>query len=191
MKKSEQTFYPFNCEDLQSIEDNKAVTLNVPIGNLCGYCALPKTSVPCEWWGNYNADGLQFLKIHGRITYCQVEGDYVVFGFDCGHAGDDHNPNLQSTEYVMGLARTMEHLIIAYITRIKEWRAADTKTRCAIIDQINEDISEEYGFGAILNLLGGSLFGETTELDHTKETVTVNTVKENKKLGNRFDDIVE
>lgn len=39
----------------------------------CGYVALKKTSIPSDWWGNYNAVGLQRLMIHGGLTYCRQE----------------------------------------------------------------------------------------------------------------------
>lgn len=43
-------------------------------GHLCGYAAFPADQIPKEWHGNYHADGLQYLAIHGGITYCEVGG---------------------------------------------------------------------------------------------------------------------
>jgi len=73
--RSKYNFYPFNHEHCELVKDNKAV-LQVIYGSgnshLCGYVALKKEQVPKEWWRNYDADALQYLNIHGGITYCQV-----------------------------------------------------------------------------------------------------------------------
>lgn len=66
-------FYPFNHAGLVLADGNKAV-LSVRGGHLCGYVALPADSVPAEWHGNYDADALQFLDIHGGLTFCDVSG---------------------------------------------------------------------------------------------------------------------
>jgi hypothetical protein len=192
MKKSEQTFYPFNYEYKKLIENNKAVVSVEEMGHLCGYCALLKTSVPEAWWGHYGADGLQFLKIHGGITYCNVEGDYVVFGFDCAHAYDEQNPNLKDPAYVMELTKTMERLLNAYAARIDEWRKANFKTKCAIIDEINEGIDEEMGFGALIDVMSGAPFGEPLQKE-SEEEPQVKIIEEPVKVkpGSRFDDIIE
>lgn len=85
-------FYPFNYPypERRWIYKNRCVLKvqheipsNVPeevkifLGDyhLCGYVTLPKTAVPKDWWGNYEAPGLTRLAIHGNLTYCQVEGD--------------------------------------------------------------------------------------------------------------------
>jgi hypothetical protein len=46
----------------------------MPESHLCGYVILPKNSVPKDWWGSYDAPGLNSLAIHGNITYCELEG---------------------------------------------------------------------------------------------------------------------
>ena len=54
-------FYPFN---------HKTEEFDVIIyKNRC--VLFKKTDVPKDWWGDYNAPGLQQLMIHGGLTYCQ------------------------------------------------------------------------------------------------------------------------
>lgn len=71
-------FYPFiDGEDyeLVLVKDNKAVIkmktsyMRAPYN---GYVVFPTKDIPKDWWGNYNAGALQYLDIHGGITYCEV-----------------------------------------------------------------------------------------------------------------------
>lgn len=67
-------FYPFNHKDVALVKDNKAV-LNCRGHHLCGYVAFPVDRIPKEWYGDYNADALQYLSVHGGLTFCEVEND--------------------------------------------------------------------------------------------------------------------
>lgn len=71
-------FYPFvNGKDheLILVNDNKAVIrmkttyARAPYN---GYVTFPTKDIPKDWWGDYNAGALQYLNIHGGITYCEV-----------------------------------------------------------------------------------------------------------------------
>ena len=123
--------------------------------HLCGYCRIPATDLPKEWHGDYDADALQYLRIHGGITFCDVSGADVIFGFDCAHAGDEDRDDLRVPAVVLTLAETMRVLICRYSSKITEWRNGDTQTRCCILDEINTGITESVGFGAMLDMLGG------------------------------------
>lgn len=67
-------FYPYNHESVVLIDGDLCVISN-SAGKLCGYCSFLADEIPKEWHGNYNADALQYLAIHGGITYCSVHGD--------------------------------------------------------------------------------------------------------------------
>lgn len=74
----ELDFYPFDHDDptLDKIAyKNRCVLFpkkNAPEWRTaCGYVVLKKTDIPSDWWGNYDAPGLQRLMIHGGLTYCQ------------------------------------------------------------------------------------------------------------------------
>lgn len=41
-------------------------------GFYCGYVALRTKDIPRSWHGDFNADGLQYLSIHGGITFCEL-----------------------------------------------------------------------------------------------------------------------
>jgi len=156
-------FYPFNFMGAL-IEGNKVVlrtTKRLP-GHYCGYVAFPKKSVPPEWHGNHDADGLQYLNIHGGLTYASVEGDWVIFGFDCAHAGDDKKPKLQKINHVMKLTKQMESQLKEYLKVLVEWRKASRKKRIEMMDVIRAKgkMESAQGLGIMIGLLsGGTEFG--------------------------------
>lgn len=125
---------------------------------LCGYCAIPKAEVPKEWHGDYDADGLGFLNVHGGITYCQMNGADVVFGFDCGHLHDEEDSRLRDPAYVLGLAVKMAAQIRGHAAHIQEWRAANRSKRAEMLDELvaSSGAVESLGFGAMIALLGGA-----------------------------------
>jgi len=108
---SEYDFYPFKKRsetdefELVWAVKNKAIVRhsNCHFNTDCfftkmapynGYVAIHNSEIPIKWQGNYSADGLQDLNIHGGITYSKNEGIYTVFGFDCAHPYDEKNANL-------------------------------------------------------------------------------------------------
>ena len=125
---------------------------------LCGYCAIPKVAAPEEWHGNCYVDGLGFLNVHGGITYCQIDGDDVVFGFDCGHLYDEEDSRLRDSTYVLGLAVKMAAQIRRHAAHIQEWRAANREKRAEMLDELvaSGGERESVGFGTMIALLGGA-----------------------------------
>ncbi len=148
-------FYPFTQAVL--INGNKAVVKQT-VGHFCGYVALPKDKVPPEWHGNYDADALQYLNIHGGITYCEVNDDYIIFGFDCAHAGDETDPNMQSVDCVMKLVEDMEKQLVMYAEVIDEFRSADKDRAIEIIESIRQvsKTNNKPGFGMMIDMLNGA-----------------------------------
>jgi len=151
-------FYPFDYKGDKLIKNDCAVIRHSSLGHLCGYCVIEKSNIPKEWWGNYNADGLQYLNVHGGITYCRKEGDYVVFGFDCAHSGDENIPELKNMEHVLALAQDMKRQILDYASIIDEWRTADDKKKAEMLDAIREKAKykHEFGFGALIGIMFGN-----------------------------------
>lgn len=71
-------FYPYDYKGLIEANAECAVIRGdraVPgYSGHCGYCVFQRDEIPVEWHGNYSADGLGLLSVHGGITYCEVEG---------------------------------------------------------------------------------------------------------------------
>jgi hypothetical protein len=90
-----------------------------------GYCALPKASVPRRWIDgdySYNAvsEDLPDLDVHGGLTFSDVQGDYLILGFDCNHAWDEDDPALHNPGHVLELARDMERQIVEGAKKLME-----------------------------------------------------------------------
>ena len=112
-------FYPFNHKDICLIDNNKAV-LRTETGHLCGYVAIPSDQAPDSWHGNYGADALQYLSIHGGLTYCEV------------HGGDDdartEASKLASAEFVRADDETSDDMM----DRMKNQRNAGKEARKSV-----------------------------------------------------------
>ena len=151
--------YPFNYKKgIIEIRENKVVLQHSTVGHFCGYVALKKSKLPRNWHGgDYDADALQYLQIHGGLTYCHAYDDYVVYGFDCAHAGDEANPKLKDINYIFELVDQMEQQILEYAKRHEEWRVARREDKMRIMDEIRKTakLKLELGFGALIGALGG------------------------------------
>lgn len=150
--------WPFNANNAEVVDGTECV---IRYGHLCGYTAFPLASLPESWHGNCDADALQFLDVHGGITYAEVEDGWCVFGFDCAHSGDSERAELQDPAHVMKLAKRMREQLETFAARVAEWRESDRETRIKIIEEIRGDNAGEMGFGALISCLaGGKEFGE-------------------------------
>src|SRR5688572_13063729 len=69
-------FYPFDYHGATIEEgDWPLAVIRLTSGHLCGYVAIPRDECPAEWHGDYNADALQYLVIHGGLNFCDVGGN--------------------------------------------------------------------------------------------------------------------
>jgi len=127
--------------------------------HLCGYVCFESKAIPSSWVNDYNADALQYLMIHGGLTYARghKRNRYAVFGFDCAHAGDDANEKLRDPVHVLELAKQMRALMRQYASVIDVWRSASRMAQADMIDAINKNakIHCEVGFGALIDLMFG------------------------------------
>lgn len=163
-------FYPFNHENCIWNEDNKAIILRTPYLDIpenkrpmfnpilwqnyyCGYVLYHKSQMPTEWFNSdRQIDLLDMLGIHGGISYKDVHGDYLVFGFDCNHAFDSENPKLQDKNYIIELINQMEQQINLHIKKLLEFRKLKTKKQK--IEHINEIIESSRYKDITPNILG-------------------------------------
>lgn len=158
-------YFPFNHE--KAIRRGMLCLVPSPVaGNRhCGYTAFRSSWLPRAWRGNYNADALQYLAIHGGLTYACEESGWSVFGFDCTHSGDDEISELGDIDYVFRLTATMRQQIIAYRAVIKKWRKAKRKGRARLLDKVIQSAAEMTStpsFGAMIGMLSGAPeFGES------------------------------
>lgn len=129
-------------------------------GHWNGYTALHKSLIPREWRdGSYDHPGMQALNIHGGLTYCRATTNYVIYGFDCGHAGDDEKPELYDPDYVAGLARQMRQQLLAFAQEWKRYKRLKLRARTEVIDRIRArgKIRTDWSFAVNLGVLAGEL----------------------------------
>jgi len=149
--------YPYSHTGLV-LRDADVAVLRTDAGHLCGYCAFDDEEIPSHWRGNYDAPGLQFLAIHGGLTYAEHKAPFSIFGFDCAHSGDDCDPKLRNPEHVMGLAHQMRAQLSAFAARRDEWLTASREERAAIIDSVSAgaEFKTEPGLAGMLEILMGA-----------------------------------
>ncbi len=155
-------FYPFNYKNVRLV-DGDEVVIEVSFGglnthrHLCGYTTIQTAMIPEAWSKNYKADALQYLNVHGGITYVKRHVGEVVFGFDCNHVDDDERSDLRDPAFVMALAKEMRAQITEYARRYQEWTAADRDRRIEIVQEIREMATPKHiGFGGLIGVLGGA-----------------------------------
>lgn len=90
-----------------------------------------------------------------RIGY-----DWVVFGFDCAHSGDDENPDMGDLNYIIKLTVQMRDQMIEFAKVWNLYMATESdKARAEIIDSVRSkaEIRTEMGLGGLLNLMMGKI----------------------------------
>jgi hypothetical protein len=113
-------------------------------------------------------DGIaEYVPVHGGITWASDAGeDGMVYGFDCGHAGDDKDEKTRNMQWLMQECRNMAVGIFLAAQYEKRYLHAKTnKEKALVLDQYHADLDENYhisfdltdNFGAMINMLGGSL----------------------------------
>lgn len=101
-----------------------------------GYVRFRLEDIPSSWHGDYDADPLQFLDVHGGLTHARVEGDYAVFGFDTIHASDELNGNFRSSAFVMRMTKDMHRQIKELSNRWVEYCLVDDTGKGEILDDV-------------------------------------------------------
>jgi len=91
--------------------------------HLCGYVRFPERPVKERTYHGI----LTYVPVHGGITYADQKDGGMVYGFDCGHAGDEERPETKDPEWV------------------------------GVRERLNKSFDLHDNFGAMINLLGGSL----------------------------------
>lgn len=88
----------------------------------CGYLTLPLSMVPEKY---QNSDNYYMPQPHGGVTYCEIHGDYIVFGYDFAHAGDEDNPTSEDMEAVMRLTEEWEKELMDFFMEGNAPRGAE------------------------------------------------------------------
>lgn len=81
----------------------------------CGYTWFKLDEIPKEW---HEYSDIEYdMDIHGGLTYSNIVGDYIIYGFDCAHLNDERNPRLQDELFILDLCQVMRSEIISAIPK--------------------------------------------------------------------------
>jgi len=160
MSESKQELYPDSMAFEQwEYNGNICYLLHTEMGHNCGYVRFPKRPVKVAGY-----DGiLDYVPVHGGITYAHNDEAGMVYGFDCAHYNDEHNPLVRDPEWLKRECQNMaDGILLAAKFEDRYLRAeGDNEQRAAILAEyeaelgINIDVADN--FGVMLNVLFGSL----------------------------------
>lgn len=103
-----------------------------------GYCEFPERPTIEQGDGGI----LAYVPVHGGITYAS-EGEHgeMVYGFDCGHAGDDERPELLAFGWLRAECEKMAACIKAAVPFEERYLLARTDdAKIAIVDEYAEQV---------------------------------------------------
>jgi hypothetical protein len=108
-----------------------------------------------------------YVPVHGGITYAEEkEGSGMVYGFDCGHSGDEQRPETKERGWLQTQCQQMAIGILLAARYESHYLLAKTeKEKALVVDKYHDDLKKNYGiefvlkdnFGAMINVLFGGL----------------------------------
>lgn len=109
----------------------------------CGYVWFPKRPVREQ---GYNGI-LTYVPVHGGITYAEIEGKGMKYGFDCAHSGDwvSYNPSGHkwTLEEVVAETEKMSRAIQLIAKYEKRYlRNITNKGKAKVIDEYHKELGE-------------------------------------------------
>lgn len=86
------------------VQYNCHIKRNSVLLSLCGYVQVERGNL---LYGKEYLD-LDFIHVHGGLTYGLTKEEHTVYGFDCGHYGDGYYSVL--TDKSSGIYRNMKYV---------------------------------------------------------------------------------
>jgi hypothetical protein len=127
------------------------------VGALNGYVAFPKRRAPLR---TRKADGIvDFIPVHGGVTYYHKDATACVFGFDTGHFNSSHLP-ITDKAWIKWQCKVLYEGVVKAAAIENEYRHAQTNdARAKILQPLADLIPEEdLGTGALIRIMfGGKL----------------------------------
>ena len=143
------------------VRDGNLSVVHTSMGHYCGYCRLPRLVAESGY------DGLLcYVPVHGGITYAaESENGQMVYGFDCGHFGDETNLWWHDPQAILDEARKMNTAIwIATVFEPFYLLPLGNRWKARVIDAYHwacrwfgADFDLQDNFGSMLALLVGDL----------------------------------
>lgn len=126
----------------------------------CGYVRFETRPVKIQGYSGI----LTYVPVHGGITYCDEDEAGVVYGFDCGHAGDQERPELKDMEWLGTECFKMGRAIQVAAGFEDRYEASEDEARALVIQEYHEELLKQGiefelmdNFGAMINVMFGKL----------------------------------
>jgi hypothetical protein len=147
--------------DTWDVDDMRFYLVHTNGGHYCGYVRFTERFMQEERYSGI----LTYVPVHGGITLAEEDDNGMIYGFDCAHLNDDHNPNTWSIPWLkaecekMGLAiKVAKEFEADYLS------SDDNEHRAKILDSYREKLVSmgieynlENNFGFMISMLGGQL----------------------------------
>ncbi len=153
---------PFDLMITKMPHPERVVSNRYPEFQFNGYCRFRHKPVIEE---GYNGI-LNYVPVHGGITYCHHSKGVSTYGFDTAHSDDENNPLCRNIEWIEFQCRLMsESIRIASRFEPEYLKHKDRLVRAYVVDKFHRAILKKTGqnfnltnnFGAMINLLCGDV----------------------------------
>jgi hypothetical protein len=126
---------------------------------LNGYVAFPKRRAPRLPPGTGNI--VQYIPVHGGVTWAHKDSFAAVWGFDTGHAGSEDEPRTDQ-DWILGNCFVLYRGLTLAAKLWPEFRRAGQKRRAALAQELldlipEQPLNQKLGFEALLNTLSGEV----------------------------------
>jgi hypothetical protein len=154
MSKSYKDFESQAVESGDGIEGQKWFIIPGPCGGLNGYVVFDKR--PTIETGYHGL--LEYVPVHGGITYAHQYEDGFIYGFDTAHCDSEEKPRM-NPEWIKSQIGIMARGIKLSAELEPQYLLAKTnEEKAPICQQLSDLQSEEWkNFGVMINLLSGKL----------------------------------
>ncbi len=133
-------------------------TLMAMEGAFNGYVAFPKRRAPLKARTFDDLGILDYIPVHGGVTYAVKDATACVYGFDTCHINSDSVPRTEKP-WIAWQCRVLYEGILKAAKIEKQYLRAQTNgVRAEILQPLVDMIpEEEMGIGALLHIIGGKL----------------------------------
>lgn len=155
--------YPEN----QAIVTWKANDLTFTVTSCRGmhYCGYARFSQKPVEESSYHGI-LTYVPVHGGITYAEQSNDgSMVYGFDCGHYGDESNPDCSDLDWLKAECEIMAEAIKIAAKYEQRYLQTAEQERAEVLQEYYDETEAKFergfnptnNFGIRINILAGNL----------------------------------
>lgn len=127
---------------------------------LNGYVAFPKRSAP-RLPRNDTGNIVQYIPVHGGVTWACKDGYMAVWGFDSGHHGSEREPRTEP-DWIRANCWILYRGLMLAEQLWPQFRRASQQRRAELADQLlalveEQPLMDKLGFQALISTLFGKV----------------------------------